>query len=144
MRWVADAANLIATKRLPVYFVESGISGTFYVVVPLSLAFWEEFTAAWRRLAKDGRLNLELFGADSKRPVARWPAWVIHHPEGVADLHDHPLSQSDCVLKVVRPKKRGPAPGKPVPKGPFDSDYRPRLFNDRSSANSALKQGNDR
>ncbi|KEZ43961.1 hypothetical protein SAPIO_CDS4166 [Scedosporium apiospermum] len=108
--WLHLAAEEIAKRRFPAYFVPIGFAGpsdakTFYAIVALTPQFKAKYEAPWRRLAKGGVLRVNLYGtAEQVEPEACWDAMLVEHPEGVQLLAAHPTEKYEVVLKVRRPK----------------------------------------
>lgn len=133
--WLHLAAEEIAKRRLPAYFVPIGSLGpsdakSFYAVVALTPQFKAKCEAPRRRLAKGGVLRVNLYGtAEQVDPEACWDAMLVEHPEGVQLLAAHPTEKCEVVLKVRRPTV-----------GP---QYAVKTFAGRLEANRASKAGSN-
>ncbi|KAH7312285.1 P-loop containing nucleoside triphosphate hydrolase protein [Stachybotrys elegans] len=100
--WVEEAARAIRKTMFDVYFVANDNADPqrrFYVVVPLTEAFSETYAEAWRRLAKEGLLILDLYDRATGKQLAAWDAKIIEHPSTVGKLHAHPVKEYELVLE---------------------------------------------
>ncbi|KAM5349632.1 hypothetical protein ACJ41O_006137 [Fusarium nematophilum] len=120
--WLDDAAEEIAKTTFPAYFINPSSEDDtetkfFFVVVPLTKQFREEYEAAWRRLTKTEFFYLSLFDSHSdSKPTGSWECKIQAYPQGNDALNDHPTERHELVLYVRRPRKDD-KPRKGIPRG---------------------------
>ncbi|KID89896.1 DNA helicase [Metarhizium guizhouense ARSEF 977] len=102
--WVDRAAKEIYFQfRMRVYFIGIGNvvpSHQYYVLVPLEPEFRTRFEAAWRRLAKQGILDLHIFDEENleEGPIANWVARIVDNPQSVDALANHVVENYELIL----------------------------------------------
>ncbi|PNH28068.1 hypothetical protein VD0002_g2806 [Verticillium dahliae] len=135
--WLAQAAEEISRTPGPVYFVPFNLSVEpadevkFYIIVPLTQEFRDAYASAWRRLARNLKLQVFLFRHTDDKDPATWDCEIIVAPQRINILKDHPTALHEVVLKTRRPgssEKRG-------------DDYNINTFAGRLQADVALKEG---
>ncbi|GJD01850.1 DNA helicase [Colletotrichum higginsianum] len=126
--WVSLAAREIAHERRPAYFVPVGPDSTeaYYVVIPFEKEWREGHDGAWRRLIKNGTVELVLYKHfASKRKAGQW--FTLER------LRDHPTTDYDLVLLVRRPHATHNYKG---------SSFEVKTFESRKAADAALYSAN--
>ncbi|KAK7572691.1 hypothetical protein V3481_017881 [Fusarium oxysporum f. sp. vasinfectum] len=128
--WLEERKQEIASMQFPGYFVK-GPRGLF-LVIPLTLKFYTDNSAAWRRLTKDGILQVILYNWDHlEKPESIWEAKIAESPNSIPALKDHPTEGHELVMFVRL--KAGDKEDRPQPKVI-------KTFNDRSDANHAFAE----
>ncbi|KAF4415888.1 DNA helicase [Fusarium acutatum] len=97
--WLDERSQEIALMQFPGYFVK-GPRGLF-LVVPLTLKFHAENSAAWRRLSKEGILKVKLWDWDDLEEAhSIWDAKIAESPNSILSLKDHPTEDHELVMFV--------------------------------------------
>ncbi|KIE02685.1 hypothetical protein MAJ_00987, partial [Metarhizium majus ARSEF 297] len=133
--WLEAEAKKMRQTKVPAYFIptteEEAEEGTqvYYAIVALRPEYRTTFDSAWRRLAKEGTLQIYLHGS-SDDEAGHWDAFIIDTPSARYDLEKHPIETHELVLCVKRP---------PWYHKSSRPDFSVWGFQNRSTADDALK-----
>lgn len=142
--WIDNFRREILAARCFAYFIPQDPSATgvvtrYYAVLALEKDLKARNRPAWRRLSKDGDVDLLLFLDDFDGPEDKadgcWNAKIINHPNTIDVIKSqHPVEKHEVVLAVSRPSKHGKGRG---------ADIEVSTFENRSVADQAMKQGDN-
>lgn len=135
--WIDECRQQIRRAQCSAYFIPKDLAGQvtrYYAILALDKGLKSNNLAAWRRLAKDLHVDLELFktfNKDSTATAATLQARILEHPKAIDIFRSqHPVKEHEIVLSVTVHHKEA-------------LDFKLATFESRAEANTALEQGTE-